>query len=27
TGLGAATREFLQTLTKPLHLQVFVTPT
>jgi len=27
TVLGAATREFLQTLTKPLHLQVFVTPT
>lgn len=27
TGLGAATREFLQRLTKPLHLQVFVTPT
>ncbi|MBI2330638.1 MAG: hypothetical protein HYU84_00385 [Chloroflexi bacterium] len=27
TGLGAATREFLQTLTKPLHLQIFVTPT
>lgn len=27
TGLGTATREFLQTLTKPLHLQVFVTPT
>lgn len=26
-GLGEATREFLQTLTKPLHLQVFVTPT
>lgn len=27
SGLGAATREFLQTLTQPLHLQVFVTPT
>ncbi len=27
TGLGAATREFLKTLTQPLHLQVFVTPT
>ena len=27
TGLGAATREFLKTLTEPLHLQVFVTPT
>lgn len=26
-GLGAATLEFLQSLTKPLHLQVFVTPT
>jgi len=26
-GLSEATREFLQTLTKPLHLQVFVTPT
>jgi len=25
--LSAATREFLQTLTEPLHLQVFVTPT
>ena len=27
TGLGEATREFLRSLTKPLHLQVFVTPT
>lgn len=27
SGLGDATREFLRTLTKPLHLQVFVTPT
>lgn len=27
TTLGDATREFLRTLTKPLHLQVFVTPT
>ncbi|HMU93700.1 MAG TPA: hypothetical protein PKE35_14850 [Anaerolineales bacterium] len=27
SGLGAATREFLKSLTKPLHLQVFVTPT
>jgi len=27
SGLGAATREFLKTLTQPLHLQVFVTPT
>ena len=26
-GLGAATLEFLRSLTKPLHLQVFVTPT
>lgn len=27
SGLGAATREFLKTLTEPLLLQVFVTPT
>lgn len=27
SGLGAATREFLKTLTQPLLLQVFVTPT
>jgi alkyl hydroperoxide reductase subunit AhpF len=27
TMLGDAVREFLKTLTKPLHLQVFVTPT
>ena len=27
SGLGMATREFLKSLTKPLHLQVFVTPT
>ena len=27
TMLGDAVREFLRTLTKPLHLQVFVTPT
>ncbi len=27
SGLSAATREFLRTLTKPVHLQVFVTPT
>jgi alkyl hydroperoxide reductase subunit AhpF len=27
SGLNAATREFLKALTKPLHLQVFVTPT
>ena len=27
SGLGAATREYLQNLTKPLLLQVFVTPT
>ena len=27
SGLGAATREFIKSLTKPLHLQVFVTPT
>lgn len=27
SGLGAATREFLRTLTQPLLLQVFVTPT
>ncbi len=27
SGLGAATREFLKSLTQPLYLQVFVTPT
>lgn len=27
SGLSAATRSFLQALTKPIHLQVFVTPT
>lgn len=27
SGLGAETRDFLKTLEKPLHLQVFVTPT
>jgi glutaredoxin-like protein len=27
SGLSAGTREFLQALTKPVHLQVFVTPT
>lgn len=27
SGLGTATRGFLKSLTKPLHLQVFVTPT
>ena len=27
SGLGAQTRAFLQALEKPLHLQVFVTPT
>jgi glutaredoxin-like protein len=27
SGLSSATREFLRTLTKPVHLQVFVTPT
>ena len=27
SGLSAGTRAFLQTLTKPVHLQVFVTPT
>lgn len=27
SGLGKATREFLNSLEKPLHLQVFVTPT
>lgn len=27
SGLAAATREYLKTLEKPLHLQVFVTPT
>ena len=27
SGLSAATREFLKSLEKPVHLQVFVTPT
>lgn len=27
SGLGAETRDFLKSLSKPLHLQVFVTPT
>jgi len=27
SGLSGATREFLRTLTQPVHLQVFVTPT
>jgi alkyl hydroperoxide reductase subunit AhpF len=27
SGLSAATRSFLQALSKPIHLQVFVTPT
>ncbi len=27
SGLSAATRSFLRTLTKPVHLQVFITPT